>query len=348
MSTTTSKKVKLPPPIAPAKYEQRSIFLLRSHPKQEHYFADEEAANLDQLAKDILANGLREALEITPDNVIISGHRRSMAIGKLYWAGHKQFEVMEMYVRYDLAARGEDAIEHRLIEANANRRHQSQMEIARCTLAMYKLEGGNSERSKAELKESIAARFDKSPKTLERLWPLLELPIELQRLVDRKKIPLGLAHQILDFATAEEIEIMRRKTVAGIPIKDFARQLLRDRIPPTPTKEPPPAATLERFLDASLRAASQHNEICDLLRNNLRGRRLMLRCLTPLRVLKLMVPEWLEIALQSDRLVQEDLERPVTLGKRTEKVNEKKPTPPLKLRPAKPLPPLKLVKPPAA
>jgi hypothetical protein len=270
MSAKSYPKLKLPPLIPPAMFEQRSIKGLRPHPKQDHYFTDEEATDLDRLAKDILTNGLREAMEITPDNVIISGHRRTMALKKLFRAGHIQFEAMEMYVRHDLAAMGEEAIEHRLIEANANRRHQSLMEIARCTLAMYELEGRNSEQSKAEVKESIAARFDKSAKTLERLWHLLDLPIELQRLVDRKKIPRGLAHQILDLATAEEIEIMRRKTVAGMAIKDFARQLLRDRTPLMPIKEPAPATTLERFLEASLIAAKQHDEICELLRDNLR------------------------------------------------------------------------------
>jgi hypothetical protein len=57
--------------VVEATFEERNIFDLKSHPEQELYFPDDGAANVAELASDILANGLRDTIEIEPDGTTI-------------------------------------------------------------------------------------------------------------------------------------------------------------------------------------------------------------------------------------------------------------------------------------
>lgn len=219
------------PSAAPAaKVERRSIYALKPHPKQEVYFPEASAADIGDLAADILANGLNEPLEITPDNRIISGHRRCLTLKNLLCDGHEEFASVQVKVRYDLAALGEEAIERRLLQANLNRRHLTVMEFARVSFTEFQLrEPKKGQRLK--LKLSIAGQFNVSVKKLETIWELLKLPLELQRLVDVKKLPQGVALALLKVAKTDEIEELRKLAVNEGPVRRRASKLIARREP---------------------------------------------------------------------------------------------------------------------
>lgn len=226
------KKSQTPAPSAApvAKFEQRWIYDLKPHPKQELFFPEAAAVDINDLAADILSNGLNVPLEITPDNRIISGHRRCEALKKLHFDDYEEFASVQVKVRYDLAALGEEAIEQRLLQANLNRRHLTVTECARVSFNEFKLRDPKKGQL-LQLKQSIAEQFNISVKTLERIWRLLELPLELQRLVDVKKLKQRVALALLKVATADEIEELRKLAVAGGPVERRAIKLIAGREP---------------------------------------------------------------------------------------------------------------------
>ncbi|MDB9450469.1 ParB/RepB/Spo0J family partition protein [Dolichospermum circinale] len=61
---------------------QRKVAELYPHPKNQGIYGDED---IQKLAQSIKENGLSEALIITPDSKIISGHRRWKAVKLLGW-----------------------------------------------------------------------------------------------------------------------------------------------------------------------------------------------------------------------------------------------------------------------
>lgn len=227
MSETKPKQLVLRPR---AKLEQRWIYDLKPHPKQELFFPEAAAANINDLAADILTNGLNEPLEITPDDRIISGHRRCNVLKKLHAEDHEEFASVQVKVRYDLAALGEEAIERRLLQANLNRRQLTVTEFARVSFNEYQL-GKAKKGQQLKLKRSIAEQFNISPKTLERIWRLLKLPLELQRLVDVKKLKMRVALALLKYATPDEIEELRKLAVEGGPVGRRANKLIARREP---------------------------------------------------------------------------------------------------------------------
>jgi hypothetical protein len=152
--------------------EEREIQFLRSHPLQNLYFPDEAGADVDELAADILANGLQQRIEITPNGTVISGHRRRLAMMQLVMQGREEFRVQEVVVRYDLAADGGDAIKKRFLEENRNRRHLTPMAYAKVSRDIYDAEVGTNY-SDADLKQRIAEKFKVDTRTLERWWALL-------------------------------------------------------------------------------------------------------------------------------------------------------------------------------
>lgn len=156
---------------------------LRYHPKQSEYFPSLHSAAISALAADISTNGLREPLEITSSGVLISGHQRLRAIIELGWTE------VAVVVRHDLI--GEKEIERRLVECNFNRRHLSLLEQARCYKYLKELSPPAAKRGDSgDLRDQLGKRMGKSGRSLDRLLPLLDLPPEIQRAVDDKKIPI--------------------------------------------------------------------------------------------------------------------------------------------------------------
>ena len=327
-----------------ARVEVRNILMLKSHPKQKLYFPDEAAADVESLMADILANGLREMIEVTPDNVIISGHRRVFALIRLANGGHPEYEELEVIVRHDLVAEGEPAVERRLIQANHNRRHLTPLEFARISKAMAAL-GGESTFGGAASIDEIAKQFNVSRRTLERAQALLDLPLELQREVDKKKLTRQLAQQLLSFASAEEIEALRQLAVNGGNVKQRARKLLAGRIPPHVRKPPPPAEVLERFLNASVDLYCCFADVSQLIQANLPDRAPTLLAMRRLRYAELIVPILLERVTSSSRLDAEEIEARPTLKRESLDAQIAKIAAKLKGIPAKNQPTKKLILP---
>lgn len=349
--------------------EERDIQLLRSHPLQEYYFPGEAGADVDELAADILTNGLQQPIEITPDGTIISGHRRRIAMMQLVIQGYEQYLVQEVLVRYDLAANGEDAIKKRFLEENRNRRHLTPMAYAKVSRDIYDSKVGSNQ-SYADLKQQIAEKFKVDPRTLERWWALLDLPAELHSLIERKQLPQQLGQQLLDYAESQEIQELVELARSGSPdeVKRRARGIVKLRIPPKPRKEKPPKDVLRQWSELSLDMTIHYEAIAELVRQDLGERQKMLYYFRRLKQADLVVQQLLAIVNKSDRLEADELEYRPAIGRRTipefmQKTKLDSPPgldskaqppsmrspPPLQLKPAKKPPPLKLQKrPPAA
>jgi hypothetical protein len=273
---------------------------------------------------------------------------------------------MKVLTRYDLAAGGGDAIKKRFLEENRNRRHLTPMSYAVVSRALYEMEIGTGH-SDAELKQRIAEKFKINPKTLERWWALLGLPIELQSLIERKELPQQLGLELLDYAEPQEIQELvelARSSPAEV-VKQHARQIVNERKPAKPRKEMPPDHVLQQFLESGLDMAVQYEAIAKIVRRDLGERKQMLYCLRRLKYAELVVPLMLDIVTKSERLEADELDFRPTVGRstiadvlkgpdlledvgRASQLMPKRTLPPLKLRPAKKLLPLKLRKQPAA
>jgi type II restriction enzyme len=70
--------------------KERKVAELYRHPENESIYGDED---IQELAQSIKENGLSEALIITPDGMIISGHRRCKAVKFLGWENVKVIEI---------------------------------------------------------------------------------------------------------------------------------------------------------------------------------------------------------------------------------------------------------------
>lgn len=88
-------------------------------------FDDLPEAEIDALAADIEANGLRQPIEILPDGTVLAGHQRLRAVRKLGW------KEVNCVVRTDLADDPAGA-ELFFIMDNLNRRQLSPIMKARC------------------------------------------------------------------------------------------------------------------------------------------------------------------------------------------------------------------------
>lgn len=176
---------------------------LSLHPKQKQYFAAHTRERIVDLAKDIRANGLQERIEVTPKGRILSGWGRFLAVQELGWTE------VPVLIRHDLVAKGTRAIEHRIIEANLNRRHLSKLSLARLYKAMRDLEGqGRQRRGQGKLRDEIGARLGMSGRQLDRLLQLLELPLELQQAMERKQIPAAAALHVAQLSPELQQEIL--------------------------------------------------------------------------------------------------------------------------------------------
>ena len=217
---------------------------LKPHPLQEKYFSDLPGASIKELAGDISHNGLREPLEITPAGVIISGHQRLQAVKLLRW------KTVGVVVRHDLAAQGEKAIECRLIEANLNRRHLSKLELARIYKRYKAMFGGKKGvKGGGDLRDQIGEKIGLSGRQLERLLPLLELPREIQQVVEEKKLPAKRALELLEMDT----EIVAQVVAAIQDGHDFRKLISRARAMLPSVNDSAPAEYTDKQLVQSLK-----------------------------------------------------------------------------------------------
>ncbi|NLE38909.1 MAG: ParB N-terminal domain-containing protein, partial [Pirellulaceae bacterium] len=203
-STNGASKMQKPKP--KKRIEFRPLADLRPHPRQADLFGECSDQEIEELAADIGKNGLAHAIEITPDGIIIAGHRRV----KAYW--HLKRTKVCCWVREDLEELGEQAIEQRLIEDNLNRRQLSKLDQARLYAALRKIRG-NDESDNGEtgdIRDILATRFGVSGRTLDRWRRMLAVPREIQRAVELQMLTLSQGTKIADLPPSTQNEIAER------------------------------------------------------------------------------------------------------------------------------------------
>ena len=188
-------------------YETRPIASLQPHPAQAEIFNDLSEVELQLLAKDIDANGLRYLPEILPDGTIIAGHQRVRALQLL---GRAE---VRCWVRDDLDRLGENAIEERLISDNLNRRQLSPLAVARCYLRLRELErdGYYSEQdSQGDLRDHLAQRFQVDGRTLDRYARMLKAPVAVQYAFERGQLAQKDVLDVVRLDVDQQEEIAQR------------------------------------------------------------------------------------------------------------------------------------------
>lgn len=148
---------------APA-YETRSVDSLKAHPKQSAYFKQAEEHEIDELAEEIAAIGLKEPIEILRDGTVLSGHRRLKAAQQNGWTE------VEVLVRYDLEG-DNDSAEAVLIRANLVRQQLSPLQLARCYHRLSELSAASDSaerRRQTRPLEQLARRINMSSRNLQR------------------------------------------------------------------------------------------------------------------------------------------------------------------------------------
>jgi ParB-like chromosome segregation protein Spo0J len=192
------------------KLVQMQLCKLRSHPSQASLYASRKRWQIDDLAASMDKEGLLEPVETTPDGTIISGHGRVEAARRLGW------KTILCWVREDLAAEGEEAVEARLIEANLHRRHLSKLDMVRCYRRLKEMERNSRGRKKSakevagDVRDLIAQRFGVSGRTLDRWLQVLELPLPLQEAVEDGRLALVVAVRVQAHDAEQQSEIAKQ------------------------------------------------------------------------------------------------------------------------------------------
>lgn len=220
------------------------------HVKQNHYFAKPTPAEIEKLAGNLQRNTQTDAVEITPQGVIISGHKRVLAARHLGW------ETIRVLVRYDLQG-DERAIEHRLIEANENRRHLSTFERARLQYRMWQLYPGELTRKvRGQINAELAKTLDIVDRQVSRYIRLFDGPPELLEAVTDERLRPSHAFAVLAMPSeqAEPILAVLRDNPESLDVQDMIKQAVAGDKAPRTTK---PAALLKQLLKAGDALAGQ-------------------------------------------------------------------------------------------
>jgi ParB/RepB/Spo0J family partition protein len=165
---------------------------LRPHPQQSALFNDPDPDELEAFAASLKRRGQDEPIHITPDKVIIAGHRRVAAAKRLGW------ETIKAVVRHDLAELGDAAIEEFAIVSNLDRRHMTPLERARCIKRVKDLIVGRKLTYKDKefsayhdsLRDQVGALLGISGRHIDRYLAVLNAPPPIQAAFEARKITL--------------------------------------------------------------------------------------------------------------------------------------------------------------
>ena len=210
--------------------EERPVGSLKRHPKQAEFFGDLSDVEIQQLADDMDRNGQLMSIEISPNDVLISGHQRLAAAKRLGWTH------IRCWVREDLAEQGEEAIEARLLEDNQHRRQMTKLQIARCYLRLkelgrVKLSGDDQG---GDLRDFFGKRFDMSGRSVDRLVQILTAPAEIQHAFEAGQLRQGQALAIVRLDPDLQQEIAQRIAEGKKPADVAKEYLTRDKPPKQP------------------------------------------------------------------------------------------------------------------
>lgn len=185
---------------------KRKIADLKPHPLQHIYFPNHPTDDIAEFAE-TLKRGLDHAVEVTPDGMIICGHRRTAAARYLGW------EEIHCWVRHDL--KGNLAIEERFLEDNLERRHLSKLAIARCYQRLREVaeeqwragQRDGSARPRGDTRDMIGKRLGLSGRTLDRLLNVLHAPQAVQDAFESGNLPLVMAEKVARLPKGTQREV---------------------------------------------------------------------------------------------------------------------------------------------
>jgi ParB/RepB/Spo0J family partition protein len=203
------------------KIVKRRLSQLRPHPRQRVTFTEHSAAEIQELADDIDANGLNNPVEITPNNTIIAGHGRLAAVKLL---GRKE---IDCWLRDDLT---DEEADRRHIMDNKNRRHLTPLGQARVYRAEKELDNDVLRNGEGgDLRDIIGRKLRASGRKLDRLVKILDTPIEIQHAYE-----LGLLTQKQALAVAALPDDQQEQIATRIRNGDTPRDVVKQVVPNKP------------------------------------------------------------------------------------------------------------------
>ena len=184
--------------------DRRKLIDLKPHPQQQAVYGDLSDDEFDALFNDIEQNGLRHAVEITPDGIILDGHQRLEVYRQL---GREEIEVT---VCQGLDTYG---IDERFILANLTRRQLDPVQKARAIKALSEVEhardGEKFDADCHEFRERLAIQLggNMSGRTVGRYLQLLRLPRGIQDAVSSGDLPLTTALKVESLSKSKQKRI---------------------------------------------------------------------------------------------------------------------------------------------
>lgn len=198
---------------------------LKPHPQNNYFFDDITGDKWKDILESISRRGVIEPVVITQDKIIVSGHQRVRACNEL-----KIDEVLceiRIYQDDDKHSK-EDKILEDLISTNIMQRgigNTNPLKLARCIQELERIKGvrvgsfnekGNNRIGERQnvvdqnpqiTQEDIAKQFGVSVKKVQRIKSLLELPEDIQRLIETGVLDnVSLAKRISEGLNEEQLE----------------------------------------------------------------------------------------------------------------------------------------------
>jgi ParB-like chromosome segregation protein Spo0J len=207
----------------------RKVSSLRPHPLQAQLFNDLLDAELRLLADNLQRNGQLDDIEIVGDDLVTCDWQRTRAMRLLGW------KEARCWVRDDLMALGDDAVERQLIEDNFHRRQLDPLDKARCYRRLKQLDqrGRNTNgKARGDLRDYLAQQFHCSGRTLDRWERVLDAPVEIQRAVSANKLTMGAAEKVAGLPRAVQDEIALAIRKGAEPEEVVAARLVAKNTPP--------------------------------------------------------------------------------------------------------------------
>jgi ParB/RepB/Spo0J family partition protein len=211
-----------------SKVQKRRLADLHDHPRQHEIFGDVTEAELDELARDMQENGLRDPIRITAAGTIITGHQRVRAARRLGW------QEIDVIVCANLEEMGPDALVRLLITDNLHRRQLDPLAIGRASLALRKLPRAKQDvenwQPRRDVRDEIGEKLGYSGRTLDRYMRILRTPRAVQDAFSAGRLSLTLAGKVAGLSRAAQSKIAGRISAGESP-KGVVTSFIRDSAP---------------------------------------------------------------------------------------------------------------------
>lgn len=236
----------------------RRVAELKPHPRQVELYGDLSNHEFQALKEDIATNGLRQPIEIAPDETVIDGHQRLRALLEL------GITDVEVFICTGLT---DEEVDERFIQSNLLRRQLDPVAKARAVKALAEIEHRKQgKRLNAQKDEQFCKHLCEqlggiSRRTVDRYLQLLRLPRAIQDAVSAGQLPLTRALKIESLSKQKQHSIATR-IAAGEPAKNVIAEFETHSHKHTASSPQDLYFLLVNFLDDDLEQLEPHmNEI---------------------------------------------------------------------------------------